>query len=670
GNTIGGSAPSARNIISANGTDGILISGAASLGNQVLGNFIGTDATGRVGLGNGGWGVNLDAASTNVVGGTTTGAGNLISFNGDGVLISAAISNRVQGNFIGSDVTGTNDLGNGFGILMVDSSFNLIGGTNAAARNVIVGNGRGGIEALGLALSNNVIQGNFIGTDATALLALGNVSFGIHFETGQANLIGGTDAGAGNTIAYNAGNGVEISSGAQNAILRNSIFSNTGLAIDLGGDGVTANDADDADTGANGLQNFPQFSSALIFTNRTVIRGTLDSRPGQTYLIQLFDNDFCADSGFGGGKTYLTNVNVTTDAGGHASIVHTNPSPLLAGHYITATATDSSNNTSEFSACIKLLLFNSVDLAVTLVDSEDPVGLASNLTYTIMIANNGPAHATGVVLTDSLPASVSFDSAMASQGVCSNSAGVVICRLNTISNGANAMVTLMVHGTTGGPVENVVSVSADQADHTPENNLASEFTVFGIADLGVSLGGAPATASAGALLPYTLTITNLGPDPAAGIVVADPLPPGMIFVSVSSSEGNCAWDGSTVNCVLPGLNSQSSLSIEIMVRPSVLGMSLNAASVFAVTSDPNLANNTASATVQIIPLTQPSLSIGTVDGTLTLEWPVGTSPEFVLETTTNLTPTVAWSGISNAFSPLMLTNAPADGARFFRMRLP
>jgi uncharacterized repeat protein (TIGR01451 family) len=363
-------------------------------------------------------------------------------------------------------------------------------------------------------------------------------------------------------------------------------------------------------------------------------------------------------------------LNVTTDAGGHASFSYTNASPLLPGHYITGTATDSRNNTSEFSSCTKLLLFNSVDLAVTLVDSDDPVGLSSNLTYSITVANHGPADATGVLLTDTLPASVSYISAVASQGTCSNSAGVVTCRLNTISNGAIATVTLTVHGTSGGPIENVVSVSADQTDHTPGNNTASEFTVLGIANLGVTLTGRPATVSAGALLTYALTITNLGPDPAANIEVTDPLPPGITLVSLTSSAGHCTWDGSTVNCTLAALNPQASLSVGIIVRPSVLGMSTTVATVFAATSDPNLADNTASTTVQTIPLTQPSLSLGMVGNSLTLDWPVGTSPEFVLESATNVNPPATWYVVSNASRPLLLTNAPAEGARFFRMRLP
>src|SRR6185503_1724637 len=101
GSTVGGASASARNIISDNGTDGIRISGAASSGNQVLGNFIGTDSTGLVGFGNANWGINLDGSSGSVLGGTAVGAGNLISWNGSGVQISLGVSNRVQGNLIG-----------------------------------------------------------------------------------------------------------------------------------------------------------------------------------------------------------------------------------------------------------------------------------------------------------------------------------------------------------------------------------------------------------------------------------------------------------------------------------------------------------------------------------------------------------------------------------------
>ena len=100
----------------------------------MLGNFIGIDGSGLVGLGNGSWGVRIEGVN-NVLGGTAVGARNLISWNRDGVLISAGVSNLVQGNLIGSDVSGTNALGNGSGVLILNSAYNLIGGTNAAARN-------------------------------------------------------------------------------------------------------------------------------------------------------------------------------------------------------------------------------------------------------------------------------------------------------------------------------------------------------------------------------------------------------------------------------------------------------------------------------------------------------------------------------------------------------
>jgi hypothetical protein len=145
------------------------------------------------------------------------------------------------------------------------------------------------------------------------------------------------DPGAGNLIAFNGGHGVEIGDGPGNAILRNSIFNNGGLGIDLGADGVTANDSDDSDTGANGLQNFPELASAVIYTNRTIIRGTLTSRPG-AYSIQLFENAACDDSGSGEGQFLLTN-----HRDGRRRPLTIITTYLLA--ISPATATDVSNNT-------------------------------------------------------------------------------------------------------------------------------------------------------------------------------------------------------------------------------------------------------------------------------------------------------------------------------------
>src|SRR5205807_8631857 len=129
-----------------------------------------------------------------------------------------------------------------------------------------------------------------------------------------------------------------------NVISSNSIFNNTALGIDLGGDGVTANDANDADTGPNNLQNFPVFNSAVSSGGSTAIHGTLNSTASTTFRVEFFSNPSCDASGNGEGQTFLGASSVTTDVGGNATINTTFPVNLTIGSFVTATATDAANH--------------------------------------------------------------------------------------------------------------------------------------------------------------------------------------------------------------------------------------------------------------------------------------------------------------------------------------
>ncbi len=237
--------------------------------------------------------------------------------------------------------------------------------------------GRNGIE---LAMNGgNVIEGNFIGTNVTGSATLGNTYDGVHINGASDNTIGGTMAGArniisgnggngifmvvatgnsvqGNTITLNVGDGVDISEAfglisTSNAILSNSIFSNGGLGIDLYADGVTANDAGDTDTGANNLQNFPVLTSATGTSSSTTIKGTLNSTPNTQFHLQFFSNTACDASDYGEGETFLGSTDVITDGSGDVSFSVTLPISVPDGHYATSTATDPDDNTSEFSKC-------------------------------------------------------------------------------------------------------------------------------------------------------------------------------------------------------------------------------------------------------------------------------------------------------------------------------
>ncbi|MDQ4043398.1 MAG: hypothetical protein M3118_06235, partial [Actinomycetota bacterium] len=190
-------------------------------------------------------------------------------FVGNGILISGsgATGNKVLGNFVGTNASGTADLGNGGeGVEIFDASDNTVGGAREAARNVISGNGDDGVDLQGVNTKDNKIEGNFIGTKASSTQALGNGAHGVNIRSGaDDNTVGGTASEASNRIAHNGQDGVFVEGGLAavgNSVLSNFIFSNTGLRIDLGTSGVTNNDTDDPDTGANNLQNFLVITSA------------------------------------------------------------------------------------------------------------------------------------------------------------------------------------------------------------------------------------------------------------------------------------------------------------------------------------------------------------------------------------------------------------------------
>ena len=431
GNIIGGTNAGARNVISGNDSHGVLIATAETTGNTILGNYIGVDQAGALPLGNLNGVAISQGASGNTVGGTEAGAGNVISGNvvhgvvivdsgtdenvvagnyiglnaaGDsaiangynGVVIAdgargnligtdadgtrdaaernvlsgntlvgvwihgvGSDANTVAGNFIGTNPTGTTVIANGReGVAIGDGAKQNVIGTNGngvgdeAERNIISGNLFGGVSIgrawSGLGTDQNIVAGNFIGTDVTGTSPLGNVGDGVFISDGaSSNLI------EGNVISDNAGSGVSIVDAAStgNRIEANSIYSNDALGIDLGDDGVTANDATDLDTGPNNLQNYPLLTYVLAGDN-TVVQGMLDSTPNSTFTLDFFGSPTADPSGFGEGKTYLGSGSVTTDATGNGDFRIVLFSGTNPGEAVAATATDPSGNTSEFSAVL------------------------------------------------------------------------------------------------------------------------------------------------------------------------------------------------------------------------------------------------------------------------------------------------------------------------------
>jgi hypothetical protein len=244
-----------------------------------------------------------------------------------------------------------------------DARNSTVGGTEPGARNVISGNNLQGvlIQALFSNPTGNKVEGNFIGTNAAGTGALGNGLEGVEIAGADDNTVGGTVAGAGNRIANNGAAGVSVivngafgdEGAAGNRVLSNSIFANTGLGIDLGATGTTANDDDDPDTGANNLQNFPVITSAIRSntTQFTTITGTLNSDPSRSFRIQCFVA-VPDPSGFGEGLIPAgEDTTVTTNSGGDASFSCASPVPQ-PGQAVTTTATSQRQfvgDTSEYS---------------------------------------------------------------------------------------------------------------------------------------------------------------------------------------------------------------------------------------------------------------------------------------------------------------------------------
>ncbi|HTR42752.1 MAG TPA: M12 family metallopeptidase [Pseudomonadales bacterium] len=415
-NIIGGTTAGAANVISGNGNEGILISDFGTTGNFIEGNFIGTDAHSTKAIPNGD-GVYIDnSAGTNIIGGLTPAAANVVSANNSiGVAIVGPSDNGniVEGNYIGTDITGRKPLGNVYAGVAIygGSQSNLIGGTSTGARNIISDNGTYGITLSDAGTSGNIIQGNLIGTDSTGTNALGNPpapGYGANVELqagASGNFIGGIAPGAGNVIAFSDAVGISLfeTDTTNNAIRGNSIFNNTYLGIDLNYDGVTPNHVGFA-AGPNDLQNYPIITNAIGYGSVTVVAGTLNSLPNQSYSIDLYRNLSPDSSGYGQGQFYLGTVSVNTDGSGNAKFAYTNSSGNYAGQYICATAVSAGGDTSEFSADYVAAAGPSAQFAGPYQAGSSSfsfnVILQTNFNYHILTATNLNAPVTWVSLTN------------------------------------------------------------------------------------------------------------------------------------------------------------------------------------------------------------------------------------------------------------------------------
>ena len=306
-------------------------------------------------------GVELAGEETLSQGLAVSGEGSVVrgfvvnGFTDRGIALAGA-NHVVEGCYVGTDATGAHAVPNGVsGIYVHDNSSGMrIGGTSEAARNVVSGNGgdyRYGGGVYVRYSRNTVVQGNYIGTDATGARPLGNTGAGVRFEHSYPSLVGGADAGAPNRIAYNLGPGVAGDRGIQITVSRNSIFEN--------GDNV------DNATGFYGIhysqyniQSHPTVTFVGAEGDGTRVRGGLyvpryqGSPAPPTVRLELFRNRACGDlSEFGQGETFVAAFDETFDSTGLVTFSYLLPIQLGPGEVVTATATGPDGTTSYFSQC-------------------------------------------------------------------------------------------------------------------------------------------------------------------------------------------------------------------------------------------------------------------------------------------------------------------------------
>jgi hypothetical protein len=372
----------------------ILIDGS---NNTIVGNFIGLNPAGANPIaapGNETYldGIELAGGNTgNTFGGPNPADRNVISGRvGEDIRLAndypatGSTNTTIQNNYLGTNPAGTGKAApneySDDGIRVFD------GNTGTTIKgNLISGTNQGGVGGVGIwvsgtsraagdpngptTTSSGTIEGNLIGTQRDGTSALPNTT-GIYIGDARTWVVGGTNAGQPNTIAFNTVEGVEVSGpnnldlgGDRNRITENSIYGNGSLGIDLaqnGQIGRTPNDVSsnpavqDNDAGPNEQQNFPVLSSASVAGGLAIVSGSLPSRPSTAYRIEVFSSGgSCAANTAGQGQTYLGFIDVQTDASGNASFNAVPFNGVPAGQtVIAATATDPNGNTSEFSDCI------------------------------------------------------------------------------------------------------------------------------------------------------------------------------------------------------------------------------------------------------------------------------------------------------------------------------
>ncbi|WP_165227378.1 beta strand repeat-containing protein [Aquisphaera insulae] len=557
GTTIGGTVAGAGNVVSGNGTQGIEINAGqtTSSGTLIAGNIVGLNALGTIAVPNSGYGIFQNGADLTTIGGTVAAARNVISGNrNEGISMGTGDHSLVVGNYIGTDITGTKAIGNSKGLIWTNASYATVGGTTAAARNVISGNTAAGIDSFVLGSGYEVIQGNYIGVDVTGIKALPNGGTGMRISGPTNNTIGGTTTGAGNVIAANNGNGIEFTVGPANGtvVQGNYIGTTPGGATNLGnvGTGIVIW-SDDVTVGgtAAGAGNVIAYNRGNSLDPGDGIRLVFDVHHNTILSNSIHDNTGLGIN-FGNGPTP-----------NHPDEIGAVPGPNDYQNYPVLGSAVSTGGNLEVIGSLNAGASTQYVLQFFWNPTADPSGhgegqyLIGTRTMTTDASHNAP-----------------FDFTFP---------------------GANVP---------GGSF--VTATATDPDGNTSEFALNAETVV--VADL--SITGSASTTSppvhAGGTMTYTFTITNAGPDPAHGVVFTDALPASLSYAgSFTASVGGVtsSVSGRTITATLPTIAAGGSvvLSFQVNVLLAAVPSVSNTATVSTTDFDPNPNDDTVTVTTAV-----------------------------------------------------------------------
>ncbi len=416
-------------------------------------------------------------------------------------------------------------------------------------------------------------------------------------------------------------------------------FSNVGaVQLELGMQGVSAVDGEVGPIATIGpkvvVENFANVTQADLVLVKSAAPNPVVAGTNLTYTLTTTNNgpsgatgvtvtdvlpagvSYVSATSSQGGTPTFANGTFTADLGGLADGASATTTVIVSVNSnttgsITNTAVVGGNepdpNMANNTSTVITNVNSEADLAIVKSATPSPVDAGKQLTYTLTATNNGPSDATGVTVTDALPAGVSYVSATSSQGGTPTFAnGTLTADLGGLADGASATTTLIVsvNSNTTGPISNTAVVSGNQPDPNLANNTSTVTTpVTPEADLAITKTASVKEVTAGHSFSYTLIAQNNGPSDATGVTIVDTLPNGLTLDSVSAAQGGYTISGSTVTINVGSLadGATDTITIQVTAAAKAFGTVTNTATVSGAQDDPDLSNNHSSVDVLIDP---------------------------------------------------------------------